>query len=583
MKKYISLLLIACLFSCSDLFDKTNLESMGSDMVWNDPVLVETYVNNLYTTYPAWTWAKDENNWTDEARTGYRTQMGWTVVKGEWGLDNNPIEYWAYKYVRKCNEIIKNIDAVNLKESEKRRMKGEAVFMRATAYFEMVKRYGGIPLILEPQSFDSKDLYPKRASIDEVFDFITKEYAIAADLLEEYKTHSSANFGRVTWGACKAMEARAYLFWASPLYNPSNDHSRWEKSATLNKEVIESGVYSLKTAVRDLFIDRKSPETIFAIYYKLPERSHGVDSWCKPRGIANNSASNWGPTQELVDAFPTINGLKINEDKIYDPTQPYKNRDPRLHAFVVVNESQYCGRTQYNYWGLGVVDPSFPEKEAKRYTSIDVGGEHQDASSAAHNSVTGYLQRKVIEEDLPKNIYSGSSGSTTPFIEIRLGEVVLNYAEALNETGQIELACEQLCIIRKRAGIASPEVPAKNKANKDELREFIQNERFIELCFEKKRYWDLRRWKIAHTYLNGKKFKGMKIYLNLLDNSDVLASDTYKSAKFAEQLDMLHKSWTYEPYEVDESAYVFDEKMYFIPIPRGEVETNPNLVQNKGW
>lgn len=118
--------------------------------------------------------------------------------------------YWAYSYIRKCNEILQNIDDVTMDEKLKDRMKGETLFFRATAYFKMVIRYGGVPLILEPQTFDSEDLYPKRASVDEIFDFVTKEYEKAAGFLSEFKTQDSNNFGRVTWGACKAMEARAF-------------------------------------------------------------------------------------------------------------------------------------------------------------------------------------------------------------------------------------------------------------------------------------------------------------------------------------------------------------------------------------
>lgn len=581
MKKYILLVSAVCMFSCNDLFDKTNLESMGSDVVWQDPLLVETYVNNLYAKYPSWD--RSENDFTDEARNGYRTFTSWTVVKGEWGLESNPMGYWAYGYIRKCNEILQNIDDVTMDAKLKNRMKGEATFFRATAYFKMLIRYGGVPLILEPQNFESEDLYPKRASIDEVFDFVTKEYQKAADLLTEFKAQDSKNFGRVTWGACKAMEARAFLFWASPLYNTSQDMSRWESASKLSKEVIDCGIYDLKQNVRDLFLDYQSPENIFAIYYKMPERYHGVDAMCKPLSLANGDAAHWSPVQELVDAFPTINGLEIEDDKTYDPTNPYANRDPRLNAFVVVNDTEYCGRTQFNYVDLGNVDPSFPKGEADRFKSWEANGENQDAIASNHNSGTGYLCRKVIKEDIPKDGYSYGWGSENPFIEIRLGEVILNYAEALNEKGDINGACEQLKTIRQRAGILNPEVPAKNKSSKDELRKFIQNERYIELCFEQKRYWDLRRWKIATTRLGGQKFSGMKIYLNLLDNSDIIGSEEYKKASFNDQLDMLKKTWTYERYTVDESPYVFDEKMYFMPIPRNDMETNANLVQNEGW
>lgn len=581
MKKIYAILSLIICCSCSDLFDKTNLESMGSDVVWTDPILIETYVNNLYAKYP--TWNREESDASDEARNGYRTHGAWRIVKGEWGLESNSQAYWAYNYVRKCNEILKNVAPQEMNQKQKNRILGEVTFLRATAYFKMVIRYGGVPLILEPQGFDSPDLYPARASIEEIFDFITKEYDKASGLLADFKKHDDKNFGRVTWGACKAMEARAYLFWASPLYNTKKDAALWGKAVQINKELIDTELYSLKGNVRDLFLDRQSPENIFAIYYKMPERYHGLDAWCKPLSIANSDAAHWGTLQELVDAFPTINGLPITDDKTYDPLNPYDKRDPRLQAFIVVNDTKYCGRTQYNYYDLGTIDPSFPKEEAHRFKSWEAKGEFQDAAGSAHNSLTGYLCRKMIEEDLGKDEYSYGWGSTTPFIEIRLGEVLLNYAEALNETGDIKGACAQLEKIRMRAGILNPEVPAKNKINKDELRKFIQNERYIELCYEQKRYWDLRRWKIAETALGGRKFSGMKVFLNLLDNSDIISKPEYKNASFTEQLDMLKKTWTYKRYEVDEVPYVFDAKMYFMPIPRNEMETNPNLKQNEGW
>lgn len=134
MKKYILLFSAVCMFSCNDLFDKTNLESMGSDIVWQDPLLVETYVNNLYAKYPSW--SREENDFSDEARNGYRTHNAWKVVKGEWGLENNPMAYWAYGYIRKCNEILQNIDDVTMDAKLKDRMKGETTFFRATAYFK---------------------------------------------------------------------------------------------------------------------------------------------------------------------------------------------------------------------------------------------------------------------------------------------------------------------------------------------------------------------------------------------------------------------------------------------------------------
>ncbi|GBU07824.1 membrane protein [Bacteroidales bacterium] len=583
MKKYILICAIAFLaFACNDLFDKTNLESMGSDIVWKDPQLIEAYVNNLYANHPSWT--RVESDCSDESRNGYRTHPAWKIIKGEWGVDDNPLGWWsAYTYIRKCNDIIKNIENAPIDINLKNRIKGEAHYFRATAYFYLAVRYGGVPIITEPQEFNSPDLRPGRKSIPETFEFVSSEFAKSAELLVNFKTYDSKNFGRVTWGAAKSMEARTYLFWASPLYNIENKTDLWEKSAKLSSEVITSGTYTLNKNVRNLFLDHSSSENIFAIYYKMPERQHGLDAWAKPVTIANGDAAHWGPLQELVDAFPTINGLSIDQDQTYDPANPYLNRDPRLQAFICVNGSQYCGRTQYNYMDIGTVDPSFPAEELMRFKSWDVkGGEQFDAAGSPHNSLTGYIYRKGIKEDLAINAYSYGNGSETPFIEIRLAEVILNLAEALNEMGESELACNELFKIRDRAGILSPEVPAKNRQSKEALRKFIQNERYIELCFEHKRYWDLRRWKLAESLLGGRKFKGAKILLNLLENADILASQAYKTGSFTQQLDMLRKTWTYQTYEVDEAPYVFEAKMYFMPIPRSELETNPNL-NNPGW
>lgn len=261
---------------------------------------------------------------------------------------------------------------------------------------------------------------------------------------------------------------------------------------------------------------------------------------CKPLGIANGDAAHWGPLQELVDAFPTINGLDITDDSAYDPANPYANRDPRLNAFVVVNETQYCGRTQYSYFDLGTIDPSFPKEEADRYKSWEAKGEFQDAAGSAHNSLTSYLCRKVIKEDLPKDGYSYGWGSETPFIEIRLGEVYLNYAEALNEQGDINGACEQLKIIRQRAGILNPEVPAKtepikmnfaNSSRMNAISNFVSSKKILgftqmENCDDSLGWSEVLR------------------YENIFKPAEQFGYHSFgclQKASFSEQLDMLRK------------------------------------------
>jgi len=520
--------------SCSkDFLDREATSSIPEEKVFNDPALIQLFVNNLYADVPAFDHELYDNI-TDESRNFWGGNPR-NVVQGQWFPDYNPMDYWAYDQVRRTNMFLLKVDDSILNDDEKVNLKGQVKFLRAKLYFDMVKRYGGIPIITEPQELDD-DLFVKRATTDETFEFIIQELQEAISLLPESHGDRSIDVGRINKHSARAFLGRVWLFWASPLYNTANDINRWKSAAEINNTVIESGKYQLHGDFRRIMLDKNNEEEVFSVQFLKTLREHGWDSWAMPDSRSRQDASRRSPVQELVDAFEMKNGKRISDPASgYNPEDPYINREPRFDATLIVNESVF------GYQGLPV------------YTYV--GGD--DGINIPYQTVTGYLMRKGTNE--ANQDYYGGVGSDQNWQELRYAEVLLNYAEAQNEAlsspdQSVYDAIEQ---IRKRAGFDVYHLP--KGLSKEQMRERIHHERYIELSFEQKRYWDLRRWKVAVDVLNGKRFGAM--YITKMDDG----------------------SYTYEVKPVDGVPCVFQEKMYFLPIPQREIEKNPELNQNEGW
>ncbi len=524
------------LFSCnSDFLDRNASSSIPEEEVFSDPELMKLLINNMYNDVPNfdWIWPYGPyDNITDESRS-YWGDVCNVMLRGQWAADNNPLNYWAYGQVRKTNLFLSRVDEADIDENAKRELKGEVMFLRAKLYFDMLKRYGGIPVITEPQGIDD-DLFVSRASMDECFRFIIEELEEAITLLPETYGSRGVDVSRANKHSAQAFLGRVCLFWASPLYNPDGDASRWTKAASVSKEVIEAAIYDLLPEFRNIMLDKNNIEEIFSVLFQKGIKEHGWDSWHQPDSQSRQFASAHCPLQDFIDAFEMANGKAIHEPGSgYDENHPYDNRDPRLLKTVVVNGSLFFGNPIYMY----------------------VGG--RDGINDPYQTVTGYQLRKGTDES--NMDYYGNNGSDQNWIELRYAEVLLNYAEAQNEAMQTpdQSIYDAVEKIRQRAGLNPYHLP--ENLTKDQMRECIRHERYIELAFEQKRYWDLRRWKIAKDVLDGKVFNAMYI----TKNSD--------------------GSYSYERKPVDGTPCVFQDKMYFMPIPQGEMEKNPNLVQNPGW
>lgn len=530
--------------SCIDM-NMENPSNISSADVWKDPALIQMYVNHLYIKLPGW----DHylyNNISDEARNNFPGASPETVLKGEWNEASNPMDNWSfsYQYIRVANDFLSNIGNASVDEDIKSVTSAEARFIRAMLYFDLVKRYGGVPLLVEAQDLNA-DLEVPRNSLNECLQFIVDEMDGIVDTLP-----LNAERGKITKGAALSLKARTLLYWASPLYNEDNNTSRWQQAADAAKAVMDLGKYDLYPDLKQLWLDMSEShsEVILERQYGMPDVSHGWDCAVKTLDLSNGDAGHCSPLQELVDAFPMKNGKLIHEEGSgYDPTNPYAGRDDRFYADIAYNQAVVSGmqggKLNHNY-----------------VLNIYKGGNDYDSPQGnpayqIYTTYTGYMTVKAVD---PNNeTYGYWYGSVQPWIIFRYAEILLDFAEAQNEaTGPTPEVYAVLNKLRKRAGITTD---LQGGLTKDQMRELIRNERYVELCFEHHRYWDLRRWKLAETRLNNKNYTGVVITKE--DNGSF--------------------SYEYEP--VDAVSLVFSEKMYFMPIPQSEISKNKLLKQNPGW
>lgn len=572
MKKILFLLLPLFLYSCEDVLDKKNLSAIDESYVWDDPNMMELNVNSFYSNWmPKGLFGSlyDLGIISDEARSGYDGRAVKWINGARFTADGTdvPCQVWYYGGIRKANEFLQGIEekyilpsnASQAKIDERNRFIGEVKFFRAHLYWEMVKVYGGVPVITKVIDKDEKDpsiLYPKRESTDSCFNFIIRELKEAADMLP--KTYSGEDWGRITKGAALAYCARIQLFRASPLFNTSNEEKYWQEAYNTYKDVIGLGVYDLHPVFSEIWKEKgeNNKEIILFRDYMKGKITHGWDSANMMRSQAVGDATACCPVQELVDAFPMIDGtpyIKANPE-----IDPYSNRDPRLRETVVWNGDTYGPRKEkvYTY----VSESNDPASPMYNFDGID---SHQSATS------TGYYMRKMKDESLDgtKGDYGYGFGSYTQWVEIRYAEVLLGLAEAANEIGLTEEGVEQIKLLRKRAGILPGSdnrygIPAN--ISYDAFKELVQNERYIELAFENKRYWDLRKWKLAHIKLN-EQLHAMEIRKKI-NNDEV----TYTYTRRLQRHDKSNKP-------------IFREEFYFLPLPKDELLKNKNLEQNEAW
>lgn len=550
--------------SCKKEFlSLTPLNSISDQDVWRNAQLMRMFVNNMYNGVESGIALTCDNMngpmavMTDEARSAYvGSTANTTLITGSYSTSNAPLNNWSSQYanIRNTNIFLDNVETSPVAPHEKNPLIGETKFVRALAYFELVKRFGGVPLITQPQQLNDELLVP-RNTLQQCYDFITQELDEAITLLPE--TNSP---GLATQWAALALKSRVMLYAASysrygvmdpdefGAIDPSLAQSYWQEAYDAAKEVIENGPFDLLNNLNTLFIPKggtPSVESIFEIQYAPPIRGHAFHYINGPNTESPDWTSCTNPSQELVDAFPMKNGLPITDPTSgYDPQHPYQDRDARLDASVLRNGSPWR---------------NIMTREA---TVIDTkpGGANQIVPPDFEFSIThtGYYVKKFIDPAV--------TIATHPFgqnyinwVEIRLGEVLLNFAEAAVELNQLQDAIDAIRRLRDRANTVTPFTVAEGV---DNLRDIVREERRIELCFENHRLWDLRRWRKAEEVLHGLTVSGMWI------------TDTGGGVL----------NYEIRPADVTASSpRTFLSRHYLFPIPFSEMLQNTSLKQNPGW
>lgn len=415
-------------------------------------------------------------------------------------------------------------------------LRGEAFFLRGLFHFELFKRYGGVVLATRPFS-PSENLNIPKNSVDEVVGQIVKDCdsAISQIPAASTKDWDAANYGRATKAAGMALKAKTLLVYASPLYNTNNDLKRWENAANAAKDLMNLNKHSLLSqALYPTLWDYTAAATSYnneVIFATPASNTNAIEANNAPISFTGGLGRT-NPTQNLVDAFEMTNGKPISDPTSgYDPQNPYVGRDSRLNQFIVYNGA------------------TFKTGSLSRAVETYEGG-RDNVPSNVNSTKSGYYLRKFLSGNATYNI-TGTTSVRRPWVLFRYAEILLIYAEALNEFGgpntEVYAAVNA---VRNRAGM-----PSLAGLSQVEMRERIKNERRVELCFEEQRFFDVRRWKEGETYFNAA-VKGMKIT-------------------------RVGTALTYAPFVIENR--VFTSKNYWFPFPQSEISKANKLIQNPGY
>ncbi|WP_160711790.1 RagB/SusD family nutrient uptake outer membrane protein [Chitinophaga solisilvae] len=646
MKKhwlYICLVILACNVGCNDK-DFLNVKPsdvLQNDQLWNDEGLILSVLADLYDRYPDR--QTDVNNspipsmvvqtidnWGEFARfdEAFASENGqyWRhgasdypyvfpgmIVKGA-----GEVTYWDYAYIRELNIFIDKCGtSTKLKQEVKNRFIAEARYLRAVVYFEEVKRVGGVPLILQPMTYDYKGdpayLQHARAKESEIYDFVISEM----DTVRKYLPAGAVSKTRATAGLALATKTRAALYAGSIARHgvttpqvslpggeagipvaKANDYYTIALNAA--KELINSGSYALYKKNADnftqnfisLFIDKgANPEVIFAKDFKLQSgRVQPWTLWSQPRSNAEEQqGGRLNPSLNLVQSFELLDNtfapLNINAPGggyVYynDPLDLFANRDPRLAATVILPGSEFKDKkvdiwagyirrngdivTGDNFGAKSRLEPNGPE--------VQVVGYDGPVNNLEFSAQSGFIIRKYMDP----TVGSGRIGTQSEvwWIRYRYAEVLLNAAEAAFELGQRDVAAGYINQVRERAGFKIPLTAA------DMTFDRIVHERKVELAFEGHEFWDMKRWRLAHKVWNGVR--------------TALTTNPGKSDEPSTRVFALWPYKVYDPGSPNNGKYIFKQVLpgavtsahgfrlgnYYAAINDDIRNNNPKIVKN---
>lgn len=607
---FVSVLGVTMVACKDDFLDTQPLDKVSGGAVWTDAALAESFVTSVYnglrdgilsqmnfdcqTDNALYSFGKQDVN---EANVS-PSNVGTIPVMTEWPA--------MYSRIRAANIALANLAKPQFDNSTgiADRLKGEVYFMRAYFHNQLLRYYGGVPIIKTAYGLDAPDFTLARNTYEECVNAIVSDLDSASILLKGKNLAP----GRATMGAAMALKARVLLYAASDLHdiptakakstviasaaNPellgyvSGDRTaRWQKAKDAAKAVMDLNQYGYKLNLTapvtpaegqqnyvNLYLSRNGGETdgIFLKYY-VRASADDWGSWY-PRNNMPNGYHGWTssePTQNLVDGYEMMDGTKFDWKNPVHAAAPYENRDPRFYASILYDGAQWKPRTPD---GAGI-DP-FGQIQMGEYEVGSAGSATKYSGLDTRNSSienwngtwTGYAIRKFMDPD--PALVDQNIRQEVPSIQIRFTEVVFNYAEACMALGQEAEAKNWINKIRFRVGM-----PALTETGAALMARY-QNERNIEMLFEEQRFYDVRRWMIAPTVL-GRQAQIITISGKLKPGKTV---NTYKYSK-----ENYNYVYSVTDLGTGKENRRWADKLYFLPINRDEINRNNKLIQNPGY
>ena len=539
------------LVSCDDYLDTTPTDSASDKLIWSNYEYAQLQANYMYEdvqyigTYGTGNGcSRDCSIGLSEALTDLFKYGGYNYTSlnripsemaygGVSTLTNGYVDTylgaWStmYGYISTANQSISNLKKYGtFADNEKAIIEAEFRFFRALYYSVLAKRYPELIIYTDNMDEYTKD---KAASpVAEAYELIYQDLTFAGENLPVSITPN----GRLTSGVAYALLSRVMLY-----------AERWADAKAAAEEVMKQG-YSMPADLETPFTNG-GEGAIFQICFDLTARTHQFDSYYSPGGdkalFGNPLSGGYGcPTQEMVESFEKADGTKVDWTRWHNEagtndTPPYAELEPRFHHTILYNGAAWKGRAIESYVG-----------------GADGWLEWMKGDLSDGKSTTGYYLRKLVDEN---NLFADGSKSTKPYTFIRYAEVLLNYAEAcynLRETGE---ALAKVNDVRTRPAVGLPALTVSG----ENIMNAIRQERKVELAYEGHYYWDMRRWRLAHTAFTGVRAHGLKIEQNA------------------------NGSFTYYYVTVDNQDRNFPEKMYSCPIPESELNNNKEITQIAAW
>ncbi|SOD15092.1 RagB/SusD family nutrient uptake outer membrane protein [Pedobacter xixiisoli] len=577
-----------------DFLDKQPDEDITIEEAFKQRKYAEAFLVDIYAGLPNeiyFTDLADVNPFivaSDEMNIPWPEKFPKLMNKGAWNSFNVAGQIYKnmYEGIRKSNIFLEHINITPLSaeftQTTKDRWIGEAVFLRAFYHFQLMRIYGPVPIMDYSAGVGDDFSKIRRKPLDLCVKFVVDECNRAVALLP-MNVVENRDLGRPSAAAALALKARVLLYNASPLWNGNPeyksfadnqgtklfsqqyDENKWALAAQAAEDCIakcEAAGYHLFKDYADpvknyqqLFIENNNPEVLFA-------RNSGRDAWMEKCAFPGSLGgwNGWNPTQGQIDAYEMDNGIapitgyNTDDSPIINSASGYQEA-----GYAVGNEptgrwldgtrNMYVGRDPRFYATINFNGAFFIDRRVQFWQT---GADGRGNAGRDYNT-TGYLLKKFID---PGVSLTQQRYSLKTWIFFRLGEMYLNYAEALNEAqGPLNGVYTAMNAIRNRAGM--PSLPTT--LTKETMRARIRNERRVELAFETHRYFDCHRWKIAEQTDRAKVY-GMNIS----------AGTNLKDDNFYQR-------------KVIETRVFQTPKHYLFPIPQDEIDKNASMVQNPGW